>query len=155
MAGRIEARLQELGIDLPDAPAPAANYVPFVVAGPSLFVSGQVTVWNGEIRYRGILGRDLTLEEGYQAARLCGLNLIAQARAALDGDLDRLRRVVRLGGFVACTPEFTEHPKVVNGASDLMGEVFGEAGRHARFAVGCPALPMGVAVEVDGVFEVE
>lgn len=154
MAGEIDARLAERGIELPEAPAPAANYVPFVVTGGLVFVAGQVTVWNGELRYVGRLGEDFDVDEGYQAARLCGLNLIAQAKAAAGGDLDRIARVVKLGGFVNSTPEFTEQPKVLNGASDLMAEVFGEAGRHARFAVGAPTLPLGVAVEVDGVFEI-
>lgn len=154
MAGEIDARLAERGIELPEAPAPAANYVPFVVTGGLVFVAGQVTVWNGELRYVGRLGEDFDVDEGYQAARLCGLNLIAQAKAAAGGDLDRIARVVKLGGFVNSTPEFTEQPKVLNGASDLMAEVFGDAGRHARFAVGAPTLPLGVAVEVDGVFEI-
>lgn len=154
MAGKIDARLAELGIELPTASAPAANYVPFVRAGDLLFVSGQVTAWNGEIKFIGTVGSDFTVDEGYQAARICGLNLLAQARAALDGDLDRLARVVKLGGFVQAAPGFTDHPKVINGASDLMVEVLGDAGRHARFAVGAASLPLGVAVEVDGVFEV-
>ena len=154
MAGTIDARLAELGIELPDAPAPAANYVPFVVSGNLVFVAGQVTVWNGDIRFKGRLGEDMDVDEGYQAARLCGLNLIAQAKVAAGGDLDRVKRVVKLGGFVNSTPDFTDQPKVVNGASDLMGEVFGDdLGKHARFAVGAVSLPLGVAVEVDGVFE--
>ncbi len=154
MANIIDARLAALDITLPDAAAPVANYVAFVIAGPLLFVSGQITLWNGELRHVGTLGRDLTIEDGYAAARVCGLNLIAQARAALDGDLDRVKRVVKLGGFVASTPEFLDHPKVINGASDLMVEIFGDTGQHARFAVGCTTLPMGASVEVDGVFEV-
>ena len=154
MAGTIESRLAELGIDLPRPSAPVANYVPYVTSGALVFVSGQVTMGDGGLKFRGRLGEDLSVDEGYQAARLCGLNLIAQAREAAGGDLDRIRRVVKLGGFVNCTPDFTDQPKVMNGASDLMVEVFGEAGRHARFAVGAPALPLGVAVEVDGVFEV-
>ena len=154
MAGRIEARLAELGIELPDPPAPVANYVPFVIAGNIVQVAGQGTLWQGETKLLGTLGKDLSIDEGYEAARQCGRNLIAQVRAAQAGDLDRIRRVVKLGGFVACTPDFTDHPRVVNGASDLMVEVFGEAGRHARFAVGNPSLPLGTAVEVDGVFEI-
>ena len=154
MAGTIDARLAELGIELPDAPAPAANYVPFVVSGNLVFVAGQVTVWNGEIRFKGRLGDDMDVDEGYRAARLCGLNLIAQAKEAAGGDLDRIKRVVKLGGFVNSTADFTDQPKVVNGASDLMAEVFGDdLGHHARFAVGAVSLPLGVAVEVDGVFE--
>ena len=153
MAGDIDARLAELGIELPQAPAPAAHYVPFVVTGNLVFVAGQVTVWNGEVRFKGRLGEDMDVDEGYQAARLCGLNLIAQAKEAAGGDLDRIKRVVKLGGFVNSTADFTDQPKVVNGASDLMAEVFGENGKHARFAVGAMSLPLGVAVEVDGVFE--
>ncbi len=117
MPGKIDARLAELGIELPGASAPAANYVPTVITGSLIFVSGQVTVWNGELKYQGTVGADLSLDDGYQAARLCGLNLLAQARAALDGDLDRVRRVVKLGGFVQAAPGFTDHPKVINGAS--------------------------------------
>jgi enamine deaminase RidA (YjgF/YER057c/UK114 family) len=154
MPGKYDARLQELGIELPQASAPAANYVPFVRTGNLLFVAGQVTVWNGERRFVGKLGRELDVAQGQQAARLCGLNLIAQLRRALDGDLDRLVRVVRLGGFVNSMPDFLEQPKVVNGASDLFVEVFGEAGKHARTAVGTNVLPFDIAVEVDAVFEV-
>ena len=154
MAGKIETRLAEFGVELPQAAAPVANYVAYVVSGSLVFVSGQLPLWNGDLRHLGTLGDGVSVDEGYQAARLSGLNLIAQLRAAC-GDLDRVKRVVKLGGFVACAPEFTDHPKVVNGASDLMVEVFGDAGRHARSAVGVPSLPMGVAVEVDGVFEIE
>ena len=153
MAGQITTRLAELGIELPEPAAPAANYVPYVVSGNLVFVSGQVTVWNGELRFIGKVGSDLSLEDGIEAARLCGLNLIAQARDAAGGDLDSIKRVVKLGGFVNAGPDFTDHPKVINGASDLMVEVFGEAGKHARFAVGAGSLPLGVAVEIDGVFE--
>lgn len=154
MTGRIETRLAELGIVLPPAAAPVANYVPFVVSGGLVFVSGQVGMADGKPRYLGRLGADLDVDTGYQAARLCGLNLLVQLKAACGGDLDRVRQVVRLGGFVNCTPEFTDHPKVVNGASDLMVEVFGDTGRHARAAVGAPSLPLGVAVEVEGVFAI-
>jgi enamine deaminase RidA (YjgF/YER057c/UK114 family) len=154
MAGKVESRLKELGIALPEAAGAVANYVPFVVSGGLVFVSGQLPIAGGKVVYTGRLGAELSLADGQQAARLCGLNLIAQVKAALGGDLDRIRRVVRLGGFVNCTPDFTDHPKVVNGASDLMVEVFGDAGRHARAAVGVSALPLGVAVEVDGMFEV-
>ena len=153
MSGPITTRLAELGIELPEPAAPAANYIPFVVTGNLIFVSGQITVWNGELRHIGRLGENIDIDEGYQAARLCGLNLIAQAKAAAQGDLDKIKRVVKLGGFVNSTPDFTDQPKVINGTSDLMTEVFGEGGKHARFAVGAPTLPLGVAVEVDGVFE--
>ena len=153
MSGPITTRLAELGIELPEPAAPAANYIPFVVTGNLIFVSGQITVWNGELRHIGRLGENIDIDEGYQAARLCGLNLIAQAKAAAQGDLDKIKRVVKLGGFVNSTPDFTDQPKVINGTSDLMAEVFGEGGKHARFAAGAPTLPLGVAVEVDGVFE--
>lgn len=153
MSGPITTRMAELGIELPEPAAPAANYIPFVITDNLVFVSGQVTVWNGELRHIGRLGEDIDIDEGYRAARLCGLNLIAQAKAAAKGDLNKIKRVVKLGGFVNATPDFTDHPKVINGASDLMAEIFGEAGKHARFAVGAASLPLGVAVEVDGVFE--
>lgn len=150
---RIEARLTELGIELPAAPAPAANYVPYVLSGKQLFVSGQVAAGpDGFIT--GKLGAGLGAEEGAAAARRCGLSLIAQAKAAV-GDLDRIKRVVKLVGFVNSTPEFSEQPKVVNGCSDLMVEVFGDAGRHARSAVSAASLPFGVAVEIEAIFEVE
>jgi len=155
MAGKVDARLAELGIELPEAAAPAANYVPYTRTGNLVFVSGQITSRNGELQFLGRLGDGMDTETGYQAARLCGLNLIAQLRAACGGDLDRVRQVIKLGGFVSSVPDFTDQPKVINGASDLMVEVFGEpAGQHARFAVSAASLPLGVAVEVDGVFEI-
>ncbi len=153
MSGRIEARLGELGLVLPQATAPVANYRPWTRSGALLFISGQVPLQEGRIAVTGRLGETVSVEEGQRAARLCALNILAQAKAAL-GDLDRVRQLLKLGGFVACTPDFTDHPRVVNGASDLMVEVFGDAGRHARFAVGCPSLPLGAAVEVEAIFEV-
>lgn len=150
----IDARLAELGLTLPQAAAPAANYVPYVQSGSLVFVSGQITLKDGALEYVGRVGEDFTTEEAYEAAKLCGLNLIAQVKAACDGDLDRVVRVIRLGGFVNCTADFTDQPKVINGASDLMAAVFGDKGKHARAAVGVNTLPLGVAVEVDGVFEV-
>ena len=155
MTSKIEARLKTLGIELPEANPAVGNYLPYVVTGNLIFFSGQITMLNGELKYIGRLGEALSVEDGMAAARLCGLNLIAQAGAALDGNLDRITRVVKLGGFVNCTNEFTDQPKVINGASDLMVEVFGDAGKHARAAVGVSALPLGVSVEVDGVFEFE
>ncbi|MBE0533987.1 MAG: RidA family protein [Rhodospirillales bacterium] len=154
MPGTIATRLAELGLELPKAASPVANYVPFVVTGKLVFVSGQVPLVDGKPQFVGRLGDTVSVEEGYQAARRCGLNLLAQLSNACGGDLDRVRRVVKLGGFVACTPDFTQTPQVINGASDLMVEVFGDAGRHARAAVGAPALPLGVAVEVEAVFEI-
>jgi len=153
MAGKIEARLQELGIELPNASAPAANYIPYVVSGNLVFVSGQITLKDGNIEYIGKVGVDFTVDEGYQAARLCGLNLLAQAKAAAGGDLDGIKRVVKLGGFVNSLPDFANQPEVINGASDLMVDVFGDSGKHARFAVSAGALPRGVAVEIDAIFE--
>ncbi len=153
MADTHSARLGALDIELPEASAPAANYIPYVVTGKLVFISGQVTIWNGERRFIGRVGDTMHIDEGYQAARLCGLNLIAQAIEAAGDDIDNIKRVVKLGGFVNATPDFTDHPKVINGASDLMAEVFGENGKHARFAVGAVSLPLGIAVEVDGVFE--
>ena len=154
MPGRIDARIAELKIELPKPSAPVANYVTVVIAGGLAFVSGQVTSWNGEIKFRGKLGRDFTIEQGQEAARLCALNVISQLRAALGGDLDRVKRCVKLGIFVNSVPDFTDQPKVGNGASDLIVQVFGDTGRHARFAVGTNVLPLDVAVEVDAVFEV-
>ncbi len=148
-----EARLEALGLALPEPMAAVANYVPFVRTGAYLYVSGQVSLADGK-PILGRLGEDMDLAAGQRAARACAVNLIAQCKAAL-GDLSRVRRVVKLGGFVNATPDFTEIPQVINGCSDLMVDVFGEAGRHARSAVACPVLPMGVAVEVDGVFEVD
>ena len=154
MSGRIEAKLKQLGIELPEPSAPIANYVPYTVSGNLVFVSGQICVWNGERRHVGKLGAAISVEEGRQAARLCALNILAQLKAASGGDLDRVRRCLRLGAFVNCTPEFADMPQVVNGASDLMVEVFGDAGRHARAAVGNSSLPGGVAVEVEATFEI-
>ena len=154
MAGQIDARLQELGITLPEAAAPVANYVPYVVTGNLVFVSGQVTIENGEFKFVGKLGGDVSLEDGQAAAKLCATNIIAQLKSACGGDLDRVTRIVKLGGFVNSTPEFTDQPKVINGASDLMVEVFGDKGRHARAAVSAGSLPVGVAVEIDCVAEI-
>lgn len=154
MASNIDARLAELGITLPVPAVAVANYVPFVVTGTLVFVSGQLPMEGGKPVVFGHLGAEVSVEDGVRAARLCGLNLLAQAKAACGGDLDRIRRVVRLTAFVASTPDFTDQPKVVNGASDLMVEVLGEAGRHARVAVGAPSLPLNVAVEIEAVFEI-
>lgn len=154
MPANLPARLSELGLTLPAAPAPAANYVPYVLSGGTLYISGQVSA-DASGRITGRLGEDLSTEQGAAAAQACALSLLAQVGAALGGDFGRLKRVVKLTGFVNSTPEFTEHPKVVNGASDLMVALLGDAGRHARSAVGVAALPLGVAVEVEGIFEVQ
>ena len=154
MAGKVEARLSELGIKLPEVAAPVANYVGYVKAGNLVFVSGQVPIKDGKFLFQGKLGAAVSLEDGQSAAKLCAINIIAQLKAACDGDLDRVKRIVKLGGFVNSTPDFTDQPKVVNGASDLMVAVFGDKGKHARAAVSAGSLPMGVAVEVDAVAEI-
>ena len=152
-AGRIEARLKALGIELPKAAAPAANYVPFTVSGRLLFVAGQIPFWNGQLKFVGTVGKEFSVEEGAEAAKLCALNLIAQAKSACGGNLDRVGRVLKLVGYVQCVDGFKDQPKVINGASDLMVAVFGDQGRHARVAVGSNGLPLGVATEVEGTFE--
>jgi len=150
----LNARLAELGITLPEAPAPAANYVPFVITGNTVYVSGQIS--NGQDGLiTGRLGENMDVDAGAAAAKTCALSLLAQVRAACDGDLDRLKRVVKLTGFVNSTAEFKDQPKVINGASDFMVEALGDVGRHARSAVSAAALPLGVAVEIEGIFEIE
>jgi enamine deaminase RidA (YjgF/YER057c/UK114 family) len=149
---RIEARLQELGVTLPTPPAPVASYVPFVIVGNLVHVSGQVSV-DASGGIKGKLGDAIEVEQGQAAARLCGINLLAQVKAACGGDLDRVKRVVKLNGFVNVTPDFDPIPQVMNGCSDLMVSVFGDAGKHARSAVGMANLPLNYAVEVDGIFE--
>jgi enamine deaminase RidA (YjgF/YER057c/UK114 family) len=154
MAGTIEKRLADLGLTLPTPRSPIANYVPFVLSGKLLTVSGQICFGaDGKVVAAGQLGGTVSIEDGQKAARACAINLLAQLKAAL-GDLDRVARVVRLGGFINSVPGFTEGPKVMNGASDLMVEVFGDKGRHARTTVGVSALPADAAIEVDGMFEV-
>lgn len=146
-------RLSSLGVELPDAPAPAANYVPFVKVGSLVHVSGQIAM-TADGMIIGKLGDTMEAAAGAQAARACAISLLAQVRAACDGDIDRLQRVVKLVGFVNSTPDFTEQPKVINGASDFLVEALGDAGRHARSAVSAASLPFGVAVEIEGIFEV-
>ena len=154
MGGRIEARLAELGLSLPGAMAPMANYLPYVVSGSLVVVSGQVPARDGVIAVVGKLSAEVSIEGGQAAARLCLLNVLTHLRTACGGDLDRVRRVVRLGGFVAAPAEFTQHALVMNGASDLAVELFGEAGRHARSTIGVSGLPGNAAVEVEGMFEI-
>lgn len=148
----IEEKLQELGFTLPQAAAPAANYVPYVIENNTLYIAGQIPFLNGEKMHIGKIGQDLKAEDGIKAAQACALNILAQAGHAVDGDWSKIKKCVKLGGFVNCTPDFYDHPKVINGASDLMVEALGEKGKHARFAVGTPALPFNVAVEIDAIF---
>ncbi len=151
--GKFETKLAEMGVTLPDAPAPAANYVPFVQVGDTLYVSGQISQ-DASGLLTGKLGDDVDLEAGAAAARACAISLLAQVKAACGGDLDRLVRVVKLGGFVNSTPDFTQQPQVINGASDFLAEALGDAGKHARAAVSAASLPLGVAVEIEGVFQI-
>ena len=153
--GQIDKRLAELGITLPVAAKPVANYVPWVRTGNLVFISGQGPVEDGKVLYPGCLGVDVSLEDGIKSARLSGINVLAQLKDACSGDLDRVKRVVKLLGFVNASPSFRDHPKIINGASDLMVEVFGDKGRHARSAVASPSLPMGISTEVEAIIEVE
>lgn len=154
MAGRIDARLAELGITLPEPPVPVASYQPYVVSGNQAVIAGQVTFLDGKLKYVGRIGEAVSVEEAEAATRLCALNVLAQLRAACGNDLDRVRKVVRLNAFFNCTPDFLDHPRVMNAASDLMADIFGDAGRHTRVGVGVNSLPLGVPVELDGVFEI-
>jgi len=152
---KAEERLAALGLELPEAAAPVANYVGHTVSGKTVYISGQLPYRNGKLAYTGRLGAGVMIDDGYAAGRQCGLNILAHLKVACGGDLDRVARVLRLGGFVNCTPEFNDAPKCVNGASDLMVAVFGDAGRHARAAVGVASLPAGAAVEVDAIVELK
>lgn len=151
--GKFEDRLAGMGVTLPDAPAPAANYVPYVRVGDTLYVSGQISK-DDQGLITGKLGGDMQTAQGAEAAKACAIALLAQVSAACDGDLDRLERVVKLTGFVNSTPEFEEQPQVVNGASDFIGEALGDVGKHARSAVSAASLPFGVAVEIEGIFQI-
>ena len=154
MTSVIESKLAEMGVTLPDAPAPAANYVPFVVVGDMVYVSGQIAQ-NDDGLMVGKLGDDYTTAQGEAAAKACAIALLAQVKAACGGDLGKLKRVVKLGAFVNSTADFTQQPQVVNGASDFLVAALGDAGRHARSAVSSPSLPLGVAVEIDAVFQIK
>lgn len=153
MTDTIESRLQSLGITLPEAAAPAANYVPFLISGSQLFISGQLPMKDGAVAYAGQVGSSMRLEDGVEAAKLCGINILAQAKAAL-GDLERIGQCLKLGGFVNAAAGFADHPKVINGASNLMVDVLGEKGKHTRFAVGTSGLPFDAAVEIDAIFAI-
>lgn len=153
MTGRIDSRLLELGIELPEPPPARANYLSHLVTGNLIFVSGQLSELGNE-QYKGKLGADLSIEDGYRAARICAINLLPHLRVACGGELDRVTRVVEIGGFVNSAPDFYDHPKVLNGASDLFFEVFGDIGRHTRFAVGVAAIPFNFAIEVKAHFEI-
>ena len=150
---KIEARLAEMGVTLPDAPAPAANYVPWVISGKQVFISGQISQNSGGL-IKGKLGADLSVEQGAEAAKACAISLLAQVKAATGGEMDRVVRLVKLVGFVNSGPDFVDQPRVINGASDFMVAVLGDAGRHARSAVSAASLPFGVAVEIEAVFEI-
>jgi len=154
MISKVEQRLQKTGVTIPDAPSPAANYLPFTRTGNLVFVSGQVPFIDGKLEITGTVGKNASVEDAQGQAKVCAINLLAQLKVACDGDLDRVVRVVKLGAFVASADDFFNQPIVVNAASDLMVEAFGEAGRHARFAVGTNALPLNCLVEIDGVFEI-
>ena len=152
-SGKIDSKLASLNITLPPSVMPAANYVPYTVSGNQVFVSGTLPIKDGKPQDIGKLGKEFTVEQGQQTARLCAINILSHVKAACGGDLDRVKKVIRMGIFVASAEGFTDQPKVANGASDLMVEIFGDAGKHARFAVGVAELPFGVAVEVDATFE--
>lgn len=155
MSNQVEARIMENNLELPQPAAPAATYVPYRIHNNVVYISGQLPMWNGELKYVGKLGKEYEVADGQAAARLCGLNILAQLKHACDGDWDRVEACLRLGGFVNCTDNFTDQPKVINGASELMIAVFGERGLHARAAVGVNTLPLGVAVEIDAMFSLK
>lgn len=155
MSDAIESRLKERGIILPVAAAPAANYVPYTISGNILYLSGQLPMENGKVAVTGIVGRDVDVAGAQRAAELCAINILAQAKAALGGDLGRIRRILKLNGFVASMPDFTEQHLVINGASNLIAELLGDAGKHARAAVGMAALPFNASVEIDAIIEIE
>jgi len=155
LSGQIEKKLAEMGVELSEPPKPLASYVGFMRHGDLVFVSGQLPLKAGQLTHSGLLGRDVFIEDAALAARQCAINILSQVKVACDGDLDRIVRCVRLGGFVASTPDFTDHPKVINGASDFMGEALGDKGAHARAAVGVAALPINACVEVEAVFAIK
>lgn len=147
--------LAEKNITIPNVPVPIGNYTSFAFAGNHLYISGQLPIEDGHILYQGKLGQDCSFDQGVQAARLCGLNILAQLNNALDHKLENVKRCIKLGGYINATADFHDHPKILNGASDLMVDIFGDKGRHARLAIGVASLPLNAAVEIDAIFEVE
>jgi enamine deaminase RidA (YjgF/YER057c/UK114 family) len=155
MADPINQRLKELKIDLPETPNPVANYLPYTITGNLVFISGQIPFVEGQLLYSGKIGEDISIEDGQKAARICGLNLLSQLNQACDQSLNRVSRVIKIGGFVNSTSIFKEHALVINGVSNLMVEVFQDRGKHARAAIGCSSLPLGASVEVEAIFEIK
>ena len=155
MPDKISRRLIENNIKLPEVSAPAGSYLSYTQGDSLIFISGQIAFWNGELLHKGKLGRDLTIDEGQNSSRYCGLNLLAHLQNACNGNLDNVEKVIKLNGFVNCTDDFTDQPKVIDGVSQLMIEVFGDKGKHARAAVGCASLPLGASVEVEGIFQID
>lgn len=153
MAYAIQKKLEPLGLVLPEPAAPAATYDPFVISGNQVFISGQLPMYKGKLHYQGVVGKDVSIEEAIKSAELCGLNILAQLSEAVGGDFSKVKRCLKIGGFVNAVPEFTDHPKIINGVSELMIHVFGDQGRHARYAVGAGSLPFNVSVEVEALFE--
>ena len=155
MTNNIEKRIEELGVVIPDIPLPAANYVPFVKSGNQVFISGQLPVVEGKPQYSGKVGTEVSIEDAAKAARICAINIIANLKNACNGNLNKVVKCIKLGIFINADPDFIAHPTVGNGASDLLVDIFGEKGKHARFAMGAGSLPLGVSVEIDAIFEIE
>ena len=155
MTNDINKRLEELNIQIDQPTAPAGSYIPYVISNNLVFISGQLPFIDGELTVKGKIGDNVSVEEGIEMAKACAMALLSQLKAACNGDLNKVKKVVKLGGFVASTPDFTDHPKIINGASDLLVKIFEEKGKHARFAVGAPALPRDVPVEIEGIFEID
>ena len=150
-----DENIKNLGLNIPDLPKALANYVPYKLIGKTIYISGQAPVQNGELIYKGKVGSDISIEEGIEAAKLCVINIIAALKTGLEGDWDKLDSFVKLTGFVNCQDNFTDQPKIINGASDMLVEIFGDQGRHARVAVGSNALPLGIAVEIDSIVQLK
>ena len=150
-----DENIKNLGLNIPDLPKALANYVPYKLIGKTIYISGQAPVHNGELIYKGKVGSDISIEEGIEAAKLCVINIIAALKTGLEGDWDKLDSFVKLTGFVNCQDNFTDQPKIINGASDMLVEIFGDQGRHARVAVGSNALPLGIAVEIDAIVQLK